>query len=173
MLTISFVLVGLLLLLLGRLAVCASSPPHFTIGKPGSPYMQRWYVIPRNRFFNIYLHRVVRSDDDRALHDHPWINLSIVLRGGYLEILPVRPPTADDPMPYQHAVWRGPGSVVLRRPTAAHRLVIDQGQTCWSLFVTGPNVRAWGFWCPRGWRHWQDFVDMTNTGAVGPGCGEG
>lgn len=148
-------------------------PPDFIIGKPGSPYMRRWYVIPRNRVFNVYLHEIVRSDDDRALHDHPWCNVSIVLRGGYVEVMPEHRPSTDWPVPPQRRAWRGPGSIVLRRPTAAHRLEVEIGRSCWSLFITGPNVRSWGFWCPRGWKPWQQFVDMGNTGAVGPGCGDG
>jgi hypothetical protein len=164
-------------LLAWRLFLCGLRAPDFVIGKPGSVYMNRWYVIPRNRLFNIYLHQVLRSDDDRALHDHPWLNLSVVLKGGYREVMPASRPSNDWPVPPQWSVWRGPGSIVLRRPTAAHRLEIDpvaaNGETCWSLFVTGPNVRGWGFWCPRGWKPWREFVDMTNTGAIGPGCGEG
>lgn len=150
--------------------------PDFIIGRPGSPYMRRWYVIPRNRWFNIYLHNIVRSDDDRALHDHPWWNLSILLKGGYWEVTPpyrpLYPEMAIDLFHEPKLVrkWRRPGSVVLRRATDAHRLEVT-GST-WSLFITGRNVRSWGFWCPQGWRHWQQFVDMTNTGAVGPGCGE-
>lgn len=144
--------------------------PDFIIGKPGSPYMRRWWVIPRNRRFNIYLHNIVRSDDDRALHDHPWWNVSIVLRGGYWEFVPV---DIEKPAGATIGRFRGPGSIVFRRATAAHRLAIGAGATCWSLFITGPNVRDWGFWCPQGWKHWQKFVDMTNTGAIGPGCGEG
>lgn len=144
--------------------------PHFVIGKPGSPYLNRWYVIPRNRIFNIYLHEILRSDDDRALHDHPWINLSIVLRGGYVEVTPYQ---SAEPDGVVRMDWRRPGSVVLRRPTAAHRLEVQDGQPCWSLFITGPKVRDWGFWCPQGWKVWTSFVDMTNSGAIGPGCGEG
>jgi hypothetical protein len=162
----------LVFLLVGRIRYCAARPPHFTIGNASSVYMRRWYVIPRNRLFNIYLHEIRRSDDDRALHDHPWVNVSIVLKGRYREIMPLTPPTEDHTLPYQIEKWRTRGSIVLRRPTAAHRLEIEDGKPCWSLFITGPNVRTWGFWCPRGWKPWQQFVDMSNTGAVGPGCGE-
>lgn len=146
--------------------------PDFIIGKPGSDYMHRWYVIPRNRLFNVYLHNIIRSDDDRALHDHPWFNISIVLKGGYTEVVPVHTPTERLPVPSSIMLWRGRGSIVFRRPSAAHRLEIADGTSCWSLFITGPNVRTWGFWCPKGWKPWQQFVDMTNTGAVGPGCGD-
>ena len=47
--------------------------------------MRRWWVIPRNKWFNVYLHHFLRSDDDRALHDQPWWNLSILLDGEYTE----------------------------------------------------------------------------------------
>lgn len=45
-------------------------PCDFTIGGHERPYLLRWFIIPRNRFFNIYLHKFLRSDDDRALLDH-------------------------------------------------------------------------------------------------------
>ena len=61
--------------------------PHFIVGGVKQPYLKRWYIIPRNTFFNIYLHQFLRDDDDRALHDHPSDNLSIILRGSYIEHL--------------------------------------------------------------------------------------
>lgn len=36
--------------------------------------------------FTARIHNVKRSDHDRALHDHPWHNASLVLRGGYWEV---------------------------------------------------------------------------------------
>jgi hypothetical protein len=79
--------------------------PDFVIGadSPGGPYMRRWWIIPRNRFLNIYLHQILRDDDDRALHDHPWWNVSIILRGGYFECTPG--PDHDRPC----RRWRGAG----------------------------------------------------------------
>ena len=43
--------------------------PDFVIG---ADYLRRWWVIPRNDSQNVYLHDIRKSDDDRALHDHPW-----------------------------------------------------------------------------------------------------
>lgn len=138
--------------------------PDFVIGPHDAPYIRRWWVIPRNRFFNIYLHNMLRDDDDRALHDHPWWNVSIILKGGYLEWLSHR----GDPV---NCVWRGRWSVVFRKATAAHRLTIGQGTgPSWSLFITGPIIRQWGFHCPKGWRIWTEFVDSRDSGQVGRGC---
>lgn len=145
-------------------------PPDFTIGEADNPYLLRWYIIPRNRLFNIYLHKMLRDDDDRALHDHPWWNVSIVLRGGYWEI---KPTTAKYQPGGLVAVWRGPGAVVFRLAKAAHRLQLPIfGVRSWSLFITGPKFRTWGFHCPKGWIPWQQFVDQTDHGNVGKGCGE-
>ena len=137
--------------------------PDFIIGGHDNPYMLRWWVIPRNRLFNIYLHQILRDDDDRALHDHPWVNCSILLEGSYVE----------------HTIAAGgihvrkirkAGAVVLRRATAAHRLELVAGQPCRSLFLTGPRIREWGFHCPRGWILWKAFTAEDDSGAIGAGC---
>ena len=149
-------------------------PPDFIIGGPERPYLRRWWVIPRNRWFNIYLHQILRDDEDRALHDHPWVNCSIPLTAGYIEVRPaVRPDITDQVT----AVVRRVGRPVFRRAVAAHRIVLlrdSAGQPipCWSLFLTGPVVRTWGFWCSWGWRPWREFVDSIDTGRAGKGCGD-
>ncbi len=60
--------------------------PDLTIGAPA--YLERWWIVPRNQQQNVYLHRILRDDDDRALHDHPWENVSYVIAGRYREITP-------------------------------------------------------------------------------------
>lgn len=57
--------------------------PDFLVGGKENPYMKRWWLIPRNKWFNIYLHQFMRDDDDRALHDHPWWGPSTVKPNGF------------------------------------------------------------------------------------------
>lgn len=143
-----------------------SRPPDFVIGDPAAPYLLRWWVIPRNRLFNIYLHRVIRSDDDRALHDHPWLNASIIVDGGYLEHRIAAGGC-------RHLTARVAGDVCTRTARAAHRLEVMPGSEAVTLFVTGPVIRQWGFHCEHaGWRHWKDFTAPAERGQVGRGCGE-
>lgn len=59
--------------------------PDFIIGGAADPYVRRWWLIPRNPVLNVYLHEFLRSDDDLALHDHPWWNASLLLWGTYTE----------------------------------------------------------------------------------------
>lgn len=135
--------------------------PDFIIGKPDNPYLLRWYLIPRNKVFNIYLHKFLKSDDDRALHDHPWIfNLSLIIKGKYLEYKPggiVK--NRHRFIPY------------LRIGEAPHRVVLINNQPVWTVFITGLVVREWGFYCPSGWKHWKEFTKKTDNGnETGKGC---
>src|SRR6202451_4200464 len=84
--------------------------PHLVLGDPLRPYLYRWYVLPRNDWLNIYLHKFLRDDDDRALHDHPWQILSIILKGGYIEHLP------------DAIKFRNPGQCIFRDATHTHRI---------------------------------------------------
>lgn len=141
--------------------------PDFVIGEADSPYLLRWWVIPRNRWFNIYLHNFRRSDDDRALHDHPWVNLSLILLGEYFEHCQDGSVRLRRPWrPW--AFWR----FVVRGAVTAHRVELSKGaEPVWTLFITGPKVREWGFLCPQGWRHWQEFCAVREGGnAIGKGC---
>ena len=134
-----------------------SRSPDFVIG---DDYLRRWYIVPRNAWSNLYLHEIRRSDDDRALHDHPWANSSFLLAGRYREHTP------------DGVFERVAGDFISRPAEALHRLEVYPGEPAISLFATGPNVREWGFACPQGWRHWAEFLAVGNAAQVGRGCGE-
>jgi len=135
----------------------SSRRPDFVIG---DSYLLRWWVIPRNELYNLYLHDIRKSDDDRAMHDHPWENTSLVVSGGYLEHTP------------QGVFERKAGDIIHRKPTDLHRLEVIPGQRAITLFATGPKVRDWGFQCPKGWVSWQDFTSPEDSSKTGRGCGE-
>ena len=142
--------------------VATSRMPDVLIGKQDDTYMRRWWVIPRNRFFNIYLHHFLRSDDDRALHDHPSWNVSLLLEGEYTE-------WSIAAGGVHQAVVLKAGQFKFRFARAAHRIELHDG-SCWSLFINGAKLRNWGFHCAKGWRPWQQFVDSNNSGHIGRGC---
>ena len=138
--------------------------PDVYIGGKEDTYMKRWWIIPRNRFFNIYLHHFLRSDDDRALHDHHWWNVSILLRGSYIEHTP------------KGLVVRSAPAIAFRIAEAAHRIQLFgsiRGELpVWTIFITGPRVRDWGFHCKQGWVSQKDFLAPRegNESKVGKGC---
>lgn len=143
---------------LGKILIAsiASREPDFVVGEPDAPYMERWW-IKREDDVSIYLHKISRDDDDRALHDHPWDSVSVMLSGLMREVMP------------NSTRLIKPGQVVSRKATDAHRLEVVVGPV-WTLFLGGKRVREWGFHCPNGWRPWHEFVNASNKGLVGNGC---
>ena len=126
-------------------------------------YMNRWWMfgafrdsnhqpVPKRWWQRVIdcagrVHQIMRSDNDRALHDHPWSYLTVILKGGYWEI-------TDD-----GRRWYGPGSVLWRPYGSRHRLELPEGCDCWSLFVTFKKRGSWGFYTRNGWVQHNDYVD--------------
>lgn len=107
-------------------------------------YMNRWWLIPYGTRWSpaIRVHEILRSDDDRAFHDHPWNYLTVVLKGGYFE---VRPVFKDGIYRGDKRTWCGPGSVLFRRATDWHRLEVPEGTVATTLFTTFAYRQQWGF----------------------------
>lgn len=148
--------------------------PHVVLFQDEQPYLIRRFLIPRNSYFNIYLHKFVRSDYDEALHDHPWWFISLILKGAYTEYTP------------EGRERRKAGSIAYRPATHMHRVQLDshpviatertrvrptrQEIPTWTLIVTGKKVREWGFACPKAWVPWEKFTGGSYNHSVG--CGE-
>ncbi|MBE5453437.1 hypothetical protein E3G52_000301 [Mycobacteroides abscessus] len=145
--------------------------PHQTIGSdPNNPYLLRWYVIPRNRWLNIYLHKFLRDDDDRALHDHPWWFVSLMLWGQYVEVTeegrvvrsapePWRWFWGDRPLAFRASTWRHRVELIKEPAIATERTHVrprSRAIPAWTLIVTGRRTRLWGFWC-------KDRADEVNV----------
>lgn len=116
----------------------------------------------------VRLHKTVASDDSRAYHDHPWPFLSIGLAGAYVERTPLHVErdadgrvTACDRVGHPSELSRLFRAPFLNRKRAAdlHVLDVHRGPV-WSLFLTRPKVRSWGFAGPFGWLPWREFDEQ-------------
>lgn len=110
----------------------------------GHLYMKRWRFV-HTRHGGVRVHNIVRSDQDRELHDHPFLFVSFILKGGYFEH------TVDG-----RRTWYPPGSVVVRSADTLHRLELKKdgkgGEvSAWTFVLRGPDVRQWGFLTDHGW----------------------
>lgn len=129
----------------------AMKTPYFHL----EGYMNRYWILPYRKmrkskasrilFGDIAsrVHHILRSDDDRAFHSHPWSFITIILRGGYWEMKPV----------FDHGgfymgytkTWYGAGSIRFCSSKALHRLEVPEGQTAWTWFTTFRWKHDWGF----------------------------
>lgn len=129
--------------------------PDVILSPEWEPYLYRWYLSPakleggRYPPATLMFHIQVQSDPERPLHDHPWDNQSVILSGGYREIL-----MDPDIKGSETLFHRSVGDVISRRATLAHRLILPSGVPyTMTLFTAGPKIREWGFWYPDGWHH--------------------
>lgn len=115
----------------------------------GSLYLQRWHLV---RLFGLalMLHKMHRPDYSLCDHDHPWWFISLVLRGGYEELV-------DG----EHRRHR-PGALLFRGRHFRHHITRLPRGTAWTLVLRGRHTRTWGFWKDvrdgvREWRAWTKY----------------
>ena len=130
-----------------------------------SPYLTRYYLFLKDRKwfpFNVFLHNFHRSDPD-DLHDHPWPYATLILKGGYWEWIPLwkfgtQTMSADGTnlevtrvVCGESRVWRGPGHFRTCKADSYHRIELEPGVDCWTIFMPGPQKRDWGFLTHKDW----------------------
>ena len=126
----------------------------------GRPYLERYYV---GQLFGVtfYLHRFVRSDSERNLHNHPWgWGHSLVLRGGYDEEV------LTDLVPH---VNEAGGLVEIRTVRFWNRIngnyfhrIVGVAPGTWTLFFHGPRktIRLGSVSANKGW----GFIGRVDLG---------
>jgi hypothetical protein len=148
------------------------------------PYLIRWYVI-RTKPFAVFIHKFIRSDEDRALHDHPWNFLVIpIWRGYYEHSEPWQRSTTPNeivaPFTIRSRVLPLLGTrfrrgtyrhrVELLRPALSAPKAIEKGLNIakyvkvlttelpsWSIFIRFREWREWGFWPQEGFIQWNKW----------------
>lgn len=155
-------------------------------------YMDRFWLFRIWRYSGSHyalicarVHHIKRSDDDRHCHCHPWPYLSVILKGGYWEVreYPIEPVErftkaalavfkagpgkcalrqVGDKWVLDAKTWHGPGSILFRRSTDRHRLVLpDAGEAmsigCWTLFMTFGQAKRWFFHTEAGPIWWKEY----------------
>lgn len=139
--------------------VACRLPRRDILAEGGAVYLERYRVLgwmPGSRWRgpSVYLHRFRLTDQDLALHNHPWPwAVSLVLAGGYTE----------QRLGSLHGLpackWRRlkPGRLNVLGPDDYHRVADLHGAETWTLFCVWPRTRSWGFWLPiRGHVPWRE-----------------
>lgn len=112
------------------------------------------YAIFRCRWFNIYLHQLYAPKWHPDCHDHPWGFVALLLWRGYLERVHVPTPIdifpvlrTSDGVRANHLTAdrrRRVGSILWRPAEFSHNVITPYGES-WSIIITGPKSRDWGF----------------------------
>lgn len=127
----------------------AQRTPYFHIkDEDGSVYMERYWLFNPYPTGNdgggrrwgdwmpsIRIHRIMREDRDRHLHDHPWNARAFILSGWYFEVRPNVP----------GYIVRLPGQTATLRFGEYHRIAKVSPAGAWTLFVTRRKRGTWGF----------------------------
>jgi len=119
------------------------------------PYLTRYYLFLKERKwfpFNIFLHNFHKGDPD-DLHDHPWPYCTIILKGGYWEHLATG-----------ERKWRSPGQGRIAGSRSLHRIELEPGVDCWTLFIPGPQLREWGFVDNGEWKQHEQYLTERYKG---------
>jgi hypothetical protein len=112
----------------------------------GVVHFRRWRFLELP-FLRVYLHNILRADEDKHQHDHPWSFCSFILKGGYKQDVT--------------KWWTGPYETISDECRAGsfrkycsrdtHKLTELFGST-WSIVVAWGFKREWGYQTiERGW----------------------
>lgn len=153
--------------LLDKLIAFAKRTPYLHLYHVDrSPYMERWWII-EGRWLSIKLHHICTPDYDRHMHDHPWWFASLILRGWYVEHLPMcEPAEFVDGRELSRKAMRHAGSFAFRRLGARHLISEVAPEGVWTLFINGPRAKQWGFHTETGWIYWKDYPSCHAAGQV-------
>ena len=119
------------------------------------PYLRIWESTLASGI-TARIHHILRPDSDRCQHDHPWGFFRYIIKGGYVEECGAE----------KQLVARRPGELDFCPPHFRHRILYLPRGGSWSLVITGPHVRPWGFYTAQGWMSCGDFVAAASKGAV-------
>lgn len=116
--------------------------PYSNIVHDGEIYMWRFWLFNRydgkGRHIpwlpSIRIHHIVRPDQSRHLHNHPWDARTIILEGWYCEELEDRK--------YR---WREQGDTTAIQNDLYHRIQQVPCSGTWTLFITYSKSHQWGF----------------------------
>jgi hypothetical protein len=125
-------------------------------------YMGRWWLVPLwatgkdeygNNFpywwwpLKIRLHHIIREDNSRHPHDHPFDFRSIVIRGWYEEM---------DLFGNLHT--RVEGNTHTHRAEYFHTITAVPPWGVWTIFIMGRWRNKWGFIVNSRKVYWKDYV---------------
>jgi|SRR5579885_579264 len=131
------------------------------VSKEGVVHFRRYRLL-QTPWFAIYIHRILKSDGDKHMHDHPWGFFSFILEGAYKEITCFAPNfNIHDP----HEFVYYSGSLVHHTAEDCHKLTLLSESVLTLVFAYGKR-RVWGYQTEQGWIDFQSYRKLKNEGKI-------
>lgn len=136
------------------------------VSKDGKVHFRRWRLLS-TPWFNIFIHNILRSDEEAHPHDHPWSFLSFVLWGGYTEAwLPFNGDRAFRDGLALHKSVRKPGGIVYHNAKDFHKLTLLKESAWTVMFTIGKRRPSWGYQTEQGWIDHKDYRELKHEGKL-------
>jgi hypothetical protein len=114
----------------GRKKIVLDRGPSHPNFKNAKPWMNRFYLIFRNRPkwfpFNILIHEMLDNDHGAGVHNHLCPYMTIIIKDGYWETTK------------KGKFWRKTGYIGFRSANDFHRIDLEPNTKPITIFVTGP-----------------------------------
>lgn len=136
------------------------------VSKEGKVHFRRWRILA-TPWFNIYVHNIMRSDEEAHPHDHPWNFLSFILKGGYTEewLHFYEDKAYQNGAPLLKSVRR-PGSFVYHDAKDFHKLTLLKDGAWTLVFTFGKRRPSWGFQTELGWLEHKTYRELKHEGKL-------
>lgn len=142
---------------------------HNIMGRPGpdqdSVYLIRHFLF-RSKYFSVYLHRFMRSDEG-DFHCHPWPFISYIVSGEYTENFRTWSSHSGDDYYLDNDTQnlRKKGTWAFRKSSATHMVLIDNKYTAeekkkapLTVIFRPHKLRDWGFYPNVEGKHYKKII---------------
>lgn len=119
--------------------------------KEGELHFQRWALL-RTPWFHIYLHCILKADQDKHCHDHPWSFISLILWGSYVEQRNGQLRT------------RKIGSIAYLPARGTYHKIYQVLKPTWTLVATNARNFPWGYDTEEGWIGHETYRKLKHEG---------
>lgn len=136
--------------------------PWIIKSQKGEIHFKRWKFVELP-WFGIYIHKILKSDEDLHPHSHPWDFISLILKGGYWEY---------DKTLFERKLFQV-FSVNKKQNSEFHK--IDLVMPTWTLIIRGRKrwgwadgvkVSDWNYWVDGKMVNHQVYRHLKNNGEL-------
>jgi hypothetical protein len=114
------------------------------ISREGLLHFRRWRLLA-TPWVSVYIHHIARSDEDKDPHNHPFAFRSLILKGGYSELVEWWDHPKENRQDTKIQTFRA-GQSVYHPTSDYHKITLTNGKPAWTLVFTGKrNPGQWGY----------------------------